>query len=169
METEPSPEVPPSWNDYPLWSDETTYARTWVVDHKHPRADDANPGTAEAPLKTINAAARQAGPGERVRIHGGTYRETVRPRSGGTATDQMISYEGVPGETVTISGSEVLESSWERPRYWRECFANSGLTASFSRKVWITTLPESLLDPGYQPFALRNIEPADYPLMPWTE
>lgn len=169
MQTDVSRASPDSWNDYPLWSDDTAYTRTWVVDQKHPHADDTNPGTTGAPLKTISAAARQAGPGERVRIHGGTYREMIRPRSGGTATDRMLSYEGVPGETVIVSGSEVLEGTWERPRYWRERFTDSGLTASFSRKVWITTLPESLLDPGYQPFALRNIEAADYPLMPWTE
>ena len=169
MQTDDSAASPDFWNDSLLWGDETTYARTWIVDQKHPQADDTNPGTVEAPLQTISAAARQARPGERIRIHGGTYRETVRPRFGGRATDGMISYEGVPGEAVIISGSEILERPWERPRYWRERFANSSLTASFSRRVWITTLPDSLFETDYQPFALQNIEPSEYALMPWTE
>ena len=38
---------------------------------------DGNDGSADRPYRTINAAAQAATPGTRVRIHAGTYRETV--------------------------------------------------------------------------------------------
>ena len=39
--------------------------RTWIVDQAHSTAADGNPGTATAPLRTINAALAQAGHAER--------------------------------------------------------------------------------------------------------
>ena len=50
------------WDDYPLWEDRTAYSRVIVVDGGHPLADDGNPGSADAPLRSINAAAQRAQP-----------------------------------------------------------------------------------------------------------
>jgi hypothetical protein len=165
----PRSDSPHHWDAYASWDDSTRYSRDWIVDQNHPAADDANPGTDDAPLKTISAAARQASPGERVRVRSGTYRETVRPRTGGAGPDAMIHYTAQPGESVIVSGSVILDTSWERPRYWMDRYRDSPLTASWSRRVWITTLPETCFEDGYQPFALKNIEEAEYALMPWTE
>ena len=41
-----------------------------VVDQKNPRADDKNPGTPAAPLKTIQAALDKARPGDAVQVRG---------------------------------------------------------------------------------------------------
>lgn len=47
----------------------------YIVDVKHPNASDENPGTAEAPWKTIRHAAAVAQCGDTVRIKAGRYRE----------------------------------------------------------------------------------------------
>jgi hypothetical protein len=57
------------------------------------------------PFKTINQAAQELEPGERVVIASGVYREAIRPARGGTAPDKLISYEPAPGTNVVISGA----------------------------------------------------------------
>ena len=59
-------------------------------------------------------------PGQRVVISGGIYRETVRPARGGTAPDQMISYEAAPGETVVVKGSVAVDKDdWTPSVRWK--------------------------------------------------
>ncbi|WP_199422878.1 right-handed parallel beta-helix repeat-containing protein [Actinotalea solisilvae] len=81
---------------------------------------DRADGTAEAPFRTINRAARAAMPGDTVRVHEGTYREWVRPVRGGTGDDRRITFEAAPGEHVAIKGSEVV-TGWAREEgtVWR--------------------------------------------------
>jgi len=79
-------------------------------------ANDANPGTAESPLRTINQAAQLAQPGDTVLVHEGVYREWVRPARGGTGPDRMITYRAAEGERVYIRGSKVFSPKW-RPAY----------------------------------------------------
>ena len=86
-------------------------AATHVVDNQAPNASDENPGTPEAPFKTINAAAQVAKPGDTVQVHAGTYREHVMPARGG-ADDARIVYEAAPGETVVVKGSEEWNAPW---------------------------------------------------------
>lgn len=157
------------WNDYPLWRDETDYARTLVVARRHPAADDGNPGTDDQPLRTIQTAVERVQPGQRVRIHGGVYREMIEPVRGGDGPMAMIAIEAAPGERVVVSGSRRLRTVWSRPRYWDAPYVDGPLTASASQRVWLATLPESLFAPDYQPFALANVEPAEEALMPWME
>ncbi|GHU15494.1 hypothetical protein FACS1894163_02390 [Spirochaetia bacterium] len=83
----------PTGEYFPFWEDETDYKTILYVDGKNPAADDKNPGTADKPFKTINAAAQLASPGTKVLIKGGEYRETVKPAKGGTGEKQMIMYE----------------------------------------------------------------------------
>ncbi|HER35056.1 MAG TPA: DUF1565 domain-containing protein, partial [Halothiobacillaceae bacterium] len=68
--------------------------------------DDGRPGTANAPLRTISAAARQAQPGDVITVHAGVYRERITPPRGGTSDDRRIIYRAAPGETAIIKGSE---------------------------------------------------------------
>ena len=65
----------PNGKSFEFWEVPVTYKKEIHVNQNHPMADDANEGTLEKPLKTINAAAKLATAGSRVLIHGGEYRE----------------------------------------------------------------------------------------------
>lgn len=86
--------------------------RTLVVAQNHPQASDQNPGSAERPFKTINAAAAIAQPGDTVRVHAGVYRERVDPVRGGEA-GKPITYMAAPGEQVFLRGSDEFRPEWE--------------------------------------------------------
>lgn len=88
-------------------------ARIWLVDNRHPAAADTNAGTAEAPLRSIAAAARQAGPGDEVRVAPGVYRELVAPEQGGTPEAPIRYLATQPGATI-VKGSEVWSGDWQR-------------------------------------------------------
>nr|MBR4279598.1 right-handed parallel beta-helix repeat-containing protein [Clostridia bacterium] len=69
---------------------------------------NCNPGTIDAPFRTINHAARLALPGDTVRVREGVYREWVDPAEGGLTPVSRITYEAMPGEHVVIKGSEIV-------------------------------------------------------------
>lgn len=94
--------------------------------HVSMRGDDGNAGTAERPFRTISAAARVAQPGDVITVHEGVYRERVTPPRGGTSDSQRITYQGAAGETVVISGSEVIHG-WTQfqPGVWKVAIPNT--------------------------------------------
>jgi alpha-N-arabinofuranosidase len=157
------------WNSYETWENTTLYSKTYVVDQRNPNASDENPGSKEKPLKTINKAAQMAQAGERVLIYSGIYRETLRPKNEGKSQDKMISYESAPGEKVIVKGSRILKTNWEQRRVLTDVIADSSLTYTWSRKIWVTKLPDELFEDGYFPFQLPNITPEEYALMPWAK
>lgn len=73
-----------------------------------PNGCNCNPGTIDAPFRTINHAAQLALPGDTVRVRGGVYREWVDPVEGGLTQASRITYEAMPGEHVVIKGSEIV-------------------------------------------------------------
>ena len=87
--------------------------------------NDAALGTIDAPFKTINHAAQIAIAGDTVRVFGGTYRERVCPKNGGTETAR-ITYEAVEGETPIIKGSEIV-TDWEKVdgTVWKKTIPNT--------------------------------------------
>lgn len=88
----------------------------WVA----PTGSDAATGSRETPLRTIQAAADRARPGDGILIREGVYRETVRPRTGGDGPGRRVTFAAYPGETVVVSGSELLPGPWtETPEGWR--------------------------------------------------
>jgi hypothetical protein len=87
------------------------HGRTVHVDQSHPSAADTHPGTLEQPLLTIQRAADLVQPGDRIRIHGGIYRETVRPPRGGEPGRPIV-YEGDPEGKTIIRGSVVWNAQW---------------------------------------------------------
>ncbi len=97
--------------------------------------DDAAPGTAAAPLRTIQRAAGLAQPGDTVTVHAGTYRERVNPPRGGESDARRIVYQAAAGEVVEVKGSEVVTG-------WAD--AGGG--------VWQVTLPQAFFG-GFNPFA----------------
>lgn len=81
--------------------------------HVSPQGNNSNPGTASLPLKTIQAAANLAQPGDIVTVHEGVYRENVQPPRGGLSPQVPIVFEAAKGESVEIKGSEPIKH-WEK-------------------------------------------------------
>ena len=94
-----------------------------------PTGNDANDGSGPADgqaLRTLQAAADKAQPGDTVLLRGGVYRETVVfPRSGTAA--QPITVKPVAGETALVSGCEPVagwalhdaaKGIWKAPMAW---------------------------------------------------
>jgi alpha-N-arabinofuranosidase len=75
--------------------------------------DDAAPGTAKAPFRTIQRAADAAQAGDVITVHEGVYRERIHPPRGGTSDAKRIVYQAAPGERPVITGSEIVKH-WER-------------------------------------------------------
>jgi uncharacterized protein (TIGR03437 family) len=77
-----------------------------------PIGNDSDPGTIDRPFQTIQKAASTMVAGDTTHVRAGTYRETVIPARSGTAT-APITFLPYNGETVTISGADVIPaSSW---------------------------------------------------------
>jgi hypothetical protein len=85
--------------------------KTLVVNQNHPDASDANPGTEELPLRTIQAAAELAFTGMTIRVRAGIYRETIVPPRGGEE-GRPITFMAARGEKVYIKGSDVYNGEW---------------------------------------------------------
>lgn len=96
--------------------------------HVMPTGADHQPGTVEKPLRTINAAAQLALPGDTVTVHAGVYREWVNPLNGGESDSRRILYRAAEGEKVELKGSEVVDN-WEKvkkqPGVWKAVVPNS--------------------------------------------
>jgi len=88
---------------------------TYHVSQGAPGASDDNPGTAEAPLKTIGAAMRLAQPGDTILVGEGTYREEVA-WEGEDWNDpaRRMTLAAAPGARPVIKGSDVVPGPWER-------------------------------------------------------
>ncbi len=140
----------PDGSHFAFWEQPLRFGRVIWVDQNHPDAGDANEGSSDAPLRTINAAAQRARPGEQVMVKAGVYRECVRPVRGGISPTQMISYEAAPDEKVIISGGELLDRArWTPSEGWRRP-EDHGETA-----VWQQRMPREWFIGG-NPFATPN-------------
>lgn len=67
--------------------------------------NDSNPGTAGKPLRTIQAAAQKAQPGDTITVHAGTYRETVIPAASGQPDKPIIILTAVVTAVLAIAPS----------------------------------------------------------------
>ncbi len=87
---------------------------------------DSNPGTAEKPFLTIQAAADVAQPGDVITVHEGIYREWVKPPRGGNSDAERIVFQAAEGGKVEIKGSEIV-TGWEKlaGTVWMISFSNS--------------------------------------------
>ncbi len=167
----PSPADPiASWPAYSTWSDHSSYETELVVSQAHPGASDNNPGSSEAPLKTIQAAAERATPNTRILIHAGVYRECVRPLQGGLDAANMIRYQAAEGEHVEIRGSRILPAAWTRPRAFEPEYNGPGKAlAALSQNTWLMHIDDELLPEGYDALSLPNVTEEEIPLMSWME
>ena len=94
--------------------------------HVSTEGSDSGLGTAARPYGTISKAASVVKPGDTVTVHGGTYREWVKPVKGGTGEDNRITFRAAPGERVVVKGSERI-TSWEQQEngVWKAEIRNS--------------------------------------------
>jgi hypothetical protein len=94
--------------------------------HVAKTGNNSNPGTAEKPFLTIQAAGDVAQPGDVITVHEGVYREWVKPPRGGNSDTERIIYQAAKGEKVEIKGSEIV-TGWEKltGTVWRVSVPNS--------------------------------------------
>jgi parallel beta-helix repeat protein len=91
-----------------------SFANVYVVNQKHPSANDEGPGTRLKPYKTITRALNKLLPGDTVFISTGIYRETpVLTQNGASGKPIVIMAE--PGSEPIIRGSDII-ASWEQER-----------------------------------------------------
>jgi hypothetical protein len=78
-----------------------------------PRGSDssAEPTSISRPLRTIGKAASIAKPGDLISLRAGVYRESIQPMASGTAENPIV-FRAYPGESVTISGADVVSGAW---------------------------------------------------------
>lgn len=95
------------------------HAATYVVDNGSPAAADANPGTREAPFKTIAAAAARAVAGDEVVVRPGLYRESVTLTNSGAPGRPIVFRSEEPLRAV-LSGADIIVTGWkpEEPGVW---------------------------------------------------
>jgi len=74
--------------------------------------DDTNPGTIEAPFKTIQHAVSAVRPGDIVNIRAGTYRETVTLDNINGAENNPITFKNYNSENVILSGTTEITTRW---------------------------------------------------------
>src|SRR3954447_25364467 len=89
----------------------TASAREWFVRQADPNASDTADGSADHPLRTINAAAQLAQPGDIITVGAGVYHEWVSPSRGGTANAPIV-YHSVPEHASIVRGTDVLDAEW---------------------------------------------------------
>lgn len=148
----------PNGERFAFWDCATAFDATLHVNAAHPAAGDDQPGTDDAPLRSIGAAAARATPGTRVLIHAGVYRECVRPARGGTGPDAMISYESAGEGEVVITGEETWDGPWGPSQGWTR--KRAPVAHEPDAAVWCGRLPRGAFD-GYNPFGMVN-EPSTY-------
>ena len=153
-EKEASSAILPDGRAFDFWERETAWIRELHVAANDPAASDENDGSAAKPFRTINRAAAEAAPGTRVLIHGGLYRECVKPAMGGTDPEHMISYEAFGDGEVTVSASEQVteflpSEGWSLHRFDR-------LNPADDARIWEYDLDPDLFR-GYNPFCAINL------------
>lgn len=89
-----------------------TVGKTYYVAQNSPAASDSNTGSALAPFKTLDKAARVAAAGDTVIVREGVYRETLKPVNSGTE-NAPITFKAADGEEVVISANDTFDT-WEK-------------------------------------------------------
>ncbi len=87
-------------------------AAVYVVEPAAPGAADANPGSEEKPLKTVQRAADAAKPGDTVYVMAGRYNERIKVRTSG-AEGRPITFRAMPRRSAIVGGFD-LEASYIR-------------------------------------------------------
>ncbi|MFF5260773.1 right-handed parallel beta-helix repeat-containing protein [Actinomadura viridis] len=106
-----------------------------------PSGDDAAPGTADEPLRTLRKAIAKARDGATIVLRAGTYHESVTVPEG-----KRLTVQAHPGEAVWFDGSEPVTG-------WRAeggAWVKEGWTASFDASPSYTAGAAASDDPDFQ-------------------
>jgi len=145
----------PEGDRFAFWETECTYEKELHVNPSAANASDENDGSEAYPFATIQAAADRAAAGTRVLIHGGVYRECVRPVNGGESPEKMVAYEAYGDGDVIIKASEVV-TEFVPSEGWNVRPFGAPVEIPESLSIWATELnPEQFK--GYNPFCAVNI------------
>jgi hypothetical protein len=117
-----------------IWACEGVFAKEI---HVSKAGNDSASGSEAQPYLTISQAAAVAQSDDTVIVHGGTYREWVKPAWGGTDESNRITYRAAPGAEVFVKGSERV-TTWTPE----------------TDGVWKVELPNSFFG-AYNPYALQ--------------
>lgn len=137
----------------PLMSNVATAAGEANI-YVDPNGSDENPGTADAPMKTLYAATNQAernnreAVGTTVHIAPGVYRESILLERGSSATDAPITFEGSTDGEVVVAGSDVFDG-------WTPSGDGDIVTHSWTNDWGLAPVPAGWA--SY--FATRNFSP----------
>ncbi|MCI5145465.1 MAG: hypothetical protein D3923_08010, partial [Candidatus Electrothrix sp. AR3] len=97
--------------------DETQALHVFYVDCNDPRASDANPGTRDKPIKTINYIVNHVSKNKipaRIIVKPGVYREKILVEHESMSVDDpLMILEAEKKGSVTLSGSEIF-SDWKK-------------------------------------------------------
>ncbi len=145
----------PDGTEFAFWEREPVFDRTLHVDAGAANASDDNDGSEAAPFRTINRAAGLAEPGTRILIHGGIYRECVRPARGGENPERLISYEAFGDGPVVIRASEAVHSFMPSTG-WRLKGRPGENQRAEGVRVWAHELDPDMFR-GYNPFCAVNL------------
>ena len=74
--------------------------------------NDTNPGTLEAPVKTISHAATLAKAGDQIKLRGGIYREKVLIENLHGTEAAPITFSNHNNENVVIEGAKPITGEW---------------------------------------------------------
>ena len=80
--------------------------------HVSPTGNDANSGTSDKPLRTIQAAVNKLQPGDACIVHAGTYRENISINQSGISGNPLT-IKAAKGEKPIISGLDMLNLKWK--------------------------------------------------------
>ncbi len=111
---QPAPEPAAPTGPAPI---DVTPNPTKIVNNAHPKSSDTNPGTKEAPLKTIAAAVEDLKAGDVVHVYPGIYREAFVLKTPGTAGNP-IRIEGIrskDGKMPVITGNDLFPPNAWKP------------------------------------------------------
>ena len=143
----------PDGTRFPFWEKENIFDREIHVDGTRGKKGEGD-GSAANPFFSVQEAAEVAEPGTRVLIHGGTYREWVRPRRGGTSPEKMVSYEAFgDGEVIVKASEQVFD--FQKSTGWRSG-GFPGEPVNTGMRIWQHRLDPDMFR-GYNPFCAVNI------------
>ena len=75
---------------------------------------DSNPGSFQAPFRTIQHAIDVVKPGDVVSIRGGSYRERLRIQDLNGRDDARITFENYQNENVVLTGADPITTVWQK-------------------------------------------------------